>query len=357
MSKPIASCSSLRSATAGALALSALCLAAAGCGNDDVAGPKPCSGSACFDIAMPMVDMAEPPPPPDLAGARNTKFIINRLLLPDPSVPALDFKYDVDGSGRARNQLGLVLSTLKSLGGGDPQLDVDAALEAGQVIQLFQLSSTDPDLFSDSAVALSGWLGSAPGRGGDELFTGKATVDVVTKDQPNPHQMVGAIASGRLTTGYLPPAAMPLRFPLPGQDPVPLTIWGVHVEGPVAMRQAGGFNLGAPGSGRWGVVAGAISATEIRERLIPAVARLLQTYLELGGSTGIAISNFFDTNRDGTISPKELEDNQTVQSLLAPDEDLFDKDGKLAPNRDGERDSLSFGVGFTAVPVSFPDQD
>ena len=338
---------------------SAFAVGTAACGGDPPAS-QPCSGATCSDMSMLVArpDMTALPPP-DLSGARNTHFIINKLLMPDPSTPALEFKYDVDGSGRQRNQLGLVLNALKNLGGTDPQLTVDDSLAMGEVIQLLQLTSTDPDLVTDTQMALSGWVGSAPpGTMGDVLFSGMATVDVVVAEEPKEHLMVGAIASGKVSTGYQPPAALPLHFPLPGQPPVPLTIYGVHIEGTISTRMTGGFNLGAPRTGSWAMLSGGISATQIHERLIPAVAKLLQSYVDMGGQQGMSVASFFDTNKDGEITAEEVEKNPTVENLLAPDEDLFlDADGTLAPNQDKKRDSLSFGLGFTAVPVMFPDQD
>ncbi len=40
-------------------------------------------------------------------------------------------------------------------------------------------------------------------------------------------------------------------------------------------------------------------------------------------------------------------------SLLSPDVDRLDETGAFKPRRDGIKDSLSIGLGFTAVPASF----
>ena len=61
----------------------------------------------------------------------------------------------------------------------------------------------------------------------------------------------------------------------------------------------------------------------------------------------------FDANTDGTITAKELRTNALIMSLLAPDLDLFDSAGIYNPRVDGVNDSLSFGVGFTAVGAVF----
>jgi hypothetical protein len=55
----------------------------------------------------------------------------------------------------------------------------------------------------------------------------------------------------------------------------------------------------------------------------------------------------FDTNDDLVISADELRDNSLMQSLLAPDLDLFKGNGK--PGQNGKPDSLSLGIAFDAV--------
>jgi hypothetical protein len=61
-------------------------------------------------------------------------------------------------------------------------------------------------------------------------------------------------------------------------------------------------------------------------------------------------------NNDGSIEPNEVVNNALVVALLGPDLDLFDAMGNFNPNTDGVQDSISLGVGFTAVQAIFPDQ-
>src|SRR5262249_7833565 len=157
-------------------------------------------------------------------------LILNQLMLPDTQDPDLTFTYDVDGAGKDRNQLGAVIASLQSAGGNTFQQSVDDALAAGDVVQLLQVTSSDPELANDSQVAVSGWVGTAPpGATGATLFSGRAKVSVQVDLEPDQHLMTGAIASSRLSTGHLPPAAFPLYLPLPGQKPVLMTVYGAHV--------------------------------------------------------------------------------------------------------------------------------
>jgi hypothetical protein len=105
---------------------------------------------------------------------------------------------------------------------------------------------------------------------------------------------------------------------------------------------------------------GGISATEIHTTLVPAIAKMLDNTVVSMGMGYMNILAFFDQsatgNNDGRIEPAEVENNGLVKLLLSPDLDLFDAQGNLSPNTDGVYDSLSFGIGFTAVEAVFPDQ-
>ena len=49
----------------------------------------------------------------------------------------------------------------------------------------------------------------------------------------------------------------------------------------------------------------------------------------------------------------KLRENDLISSLLAPDVDLLDADGKFNPRTDMVNDALSLGIGFTGVGGSF----
>ena len=57
---------------------------------------------------------------------------------------------------------------------------------------------------------------------------------------------------------------------------------------------------------------------------------------------------------DCKVSLEEVKDSNLIKSLLTPDVDLMDSTGAFNPLKDGEKDSLSLGVGFTAISGSFP---
>jgi hypothetical protein len=58
---------------------------------------------------------------------------------------------------------------------------------------------------------------------------------------------------------------------------------------------------------------------------------------------------------DGVISTCEVATNSIIKNILAPDVQMFSNDGlTYAPNpANTHKDSLSVGVGFTAVKATF----
>jgi hypothetical protein len=70
-------------------------------------------------------------------------------------------------------------------------------------------------------------------------------------------------------------------------------------------------------------------------------------------STSKTILDLFDDNKDGDITTAEIEMDPLIMALLAPDVDLLDATGKFNPRSDGEKDSLSLGLGFTCGAATF----
>jgi hypothetical protein len=57
---------------------------------------------------------------------------------------------------------------------------------------------------------------------------------------------------------------------------------------------------------------------------------------------------------DGHIATCEVSENAIIQNVLQPDVQLFDSNGNFSPNSaNTDKDSLSVGLGFTAVRATF----
>jgi hypothetical protein len=74
-------------------------------------------------------------------------------------------------------------------------------------------------------------------------------------------------------------------------------------------------------------------------------------------ATSKTVLELLDKNPvDGNVTASEIENNTLIQSLLASDIDLLDANGTYQSDpakRDGEKDSLSIGIGFTTVKATF----
>ena len=152
-----------------------------------------------------------------------------------------------------------------------------------------------------------------------------------------------------------------MHFPLQDQPPVPLTVYAAHAQflaQPAGKSDAGAaFTLG-PGNTFPAMLNGGLSQTQIHDRLIPAIAVLLNSIVRKDpmSANAMTVLRNFDKDNNGIISNDEVEMNPVVSGILAPDLDLFDAQGNFAPNQDKVKDSLSFGVAFSAVPALFTDQ-
>ena len=310
------------------------------------------------DMAVP-VDLSTPV---DLAGTVRFHFVMNNITLPDKRDDATKYLYDVDGNGTKENKLVQVIDALQLAGGGNVQPVVDQALIAGTVIQLLQLQTFDRALMNDTSLSVAGFVGLLP-DGGDpaQLYTGKARITVDLTEEPAAHVLQGLLASGKGDTDHLPPGAFPMHFPLEGQPPVPLTVYAAHAQfhvDPAGKTDAGpAFTLG-PGASYPAMLNGGLSQTQIHDRLIPAIANLLNSIVRKDpmGANAMTVLRNFDKDGNQMISNDEVEMNPVVSGILSPDLDLFDDKGNFAPNQDKVKDSLSFGVAFTAVGAVFDDQ-
>jgi len=153
-----------------------------------------------------------------------------------------------------------------------------------------------------------------------------------------------------------------LQLPLvSGAAPVDLKIIGAHIQ----FHYAGGMISN-------GQINGAIKSTDVTNTIIPNVAQLLDMRVEANpsGSTEKQILQIFDIgcsdtsakNFDGTPAAKmdgkvatcEVADNSIIKNVLNPDVQMFDASGNYHPNKSNtNKDSLSLGLGFTAVKATF----
>jgi hypothetical protein len=228
--------------------------------------------------------------------------------VPTTATEAREQGFDIDGDsvGRPDNQIGAIVALLDL----DLQTYVDDFMNDGNLILLHSIETVGLE-----QVSTAGW----------HMFLGD--------DTPNPDfSGAGAFAvslesprdvrlSGRIEHGFLHVEAeqMELTFRLgPGEPFLTLHPLKVKIEATLTPEGCTQAKIG-----------GAISAWEVNDQVIPAVASIVG------------------------VDADSLRTNPIVQNLIAPDVDLLDGAMNLAPNSDGIDDAISFGLGMTCTSAWF----
>lgn len=308
----------------------------------------------------------EPPVPAACVGAppagAHYQFATSAIKLP---FPATSYSIDIDGDGRADNQLKALIGAFASAN-FDLQGPVDRAVQAGELVLLPDLQAADVSNGCAKLTVFAAQKGMTPPRfDGTDVFAANGAV--------LPTLLSGAISGGKLTT--IEPRDMkpgdvqvlPLNLPF-ANGILPMSIYGAHVQGNVTA--AGVMS---------GEIHGVIRKTDIDMQVIPAVAQLLTDQIRkdpMGSTTETIIRLFEDpagnpaskakcmntpekccatpANRAKTceIVPAEVKSNALIGNVLAPDVQVF-QNGNWSPVPKGvDKDAMSVGLGFTAVKAS-----
>jgi len=281
--------------------------------------------SACN---MPQSSKPAPTPTPEAAPATGIQyhFVTNRLLVPATQEQAQAFGLNVDGDSQQQpdNLVGKLLTLLTSMVPSlEIQSTIDQAMNSGQLVSLHVVKAdnlmNDPDV---SWLIIQGQNSeSVPAFDGTDKFIPDASTPV---NSP----IIGTLTNGHFSGG---PGTAHIRVFLMDQL-VEFDLIGVHIEGKVG---------------------GGVTVDEFRSKLLPAIASGLNQIIKLDSTMANTILPVFDSDRDGAITAKELENNALLMLAASPDLDLLDASGKFNPGQDGVKDSYSIGLGFTCVPASF----
>ncbi|GAB4522810.1 MAG: hypothetical protein Tsb0020_41230 [Haliangiales bacterium] len=334
-----------------AVALASLPFALLACGGGDDGG----GGGGAPDAA-----------PACTAPEGDHTYVMNAVLLPRTINEAVSL-YGLDIDGKAGDSQGgvdnVVGSSLASLGAVDIDVatTVSTAVADGTIILLANLRADS--LTNTSCADVSVYLGEQadPAPCADENDTecgrhlqGDASF-VVSADSPDDATVGGRIIGGAFSVraGDVP-GSITLELPaVEGVDPIAVNLIGAQI----AIESVSEDGL------MQGVIGGAVEVSEIENSIIPALQQYVTTLLAdctdaapnccPADSTGAQALEILDENMDCTVSNEEIATNQYVELLLDPDMDLLDASGNFAPNTDGEDDSLSLGLGFTATTATF----
>lgn len=266
-------------------------------------------------------------------------FVTSSVTLPFDAAQARTLGRDLTGDGHADNALANIFSVLAS-----QELDLTAAwngdIGSGRIVMLHSLRTRS--LATDRRATWQLWYGvpvTTPDLTGTGTFQAGSTHSAV---------IPAKIVDHHLSTS---PATLPVRMDLGA---------GTFTMSMVAGRAFATCYARCTG----GRINGAFRSTTINGVLVPQLVKLLQALVDrdcpvdpaprqcTDGSAGKTVEAIFDRSNplDFVITVAEVRNNDLFKALFAPDVDLFKADG--TGGRDGRKDSLSFGFGFTAVKAT-----
>ena len=314
-------------------------------------------------ISLSLVAACSSSDSPDSGGTNSPhyEYVANNIIFPSTTAEANAFAFDLDGDGSPENNLGSLLATL---GGFLDSLNiaeaVQSAIDSGSIIILFDLEADN--LTETTNAELTVYTGENPSPApcssetscGNHL-TGNGSFDVVTANDAHKNTTLrGRITEKTFEGG---PNRVTVQMTFDAQTTIPLRLVGAFARATIDENSVLSN----------GVLSGALSAQEL-QALLPAFATIINNYIaaectdtsasDCGCGDSLsrtAALNIFDTNNDCTVTGEEFQGSSLLASVLAPDVDLFDADGNYAPTYgdDSEPDSISIGIGFSAVGASF----
>jgi hypothetical protein len=290
-------------------------------------------------------------------------YVANTVLVPTSNTQAREYGLDLNGDKTVDNQLGMVLSTLGTMG-LDVQTAIDTAVAEGSIVLLVDFQTKD--FTATTAAGIQVYIGDSDQvtptacNGASDMYnpdtkTGcKKHLDgngsfVVDSASPTNAALGGKIVAGTFNGG---PGDLTLQIALGGTMAIQLDLIGARVK-------ASSITDSMIGSGTSGgvIVGGAITKSDIDTKVIPAIQAQLNPIVmrdctDLGNptggcgcatdSTGKTLLGLFDSSpKDCSISVEEIQTNQLVTSLLSPDVTI---DGKMA---------LSLGIKATATKATY----
>jgi hypothetical protein len=273
------------------------------------------------------------------ATAATTRGFIAAAIPPSTSTEANAVAIDLNGDGHAENQLGLLFSTLGSIG-----FDVSAAVNAGTVVYLLRVTSNDP-AFQTDAAARAEWFVGEPTAPTPPDFTGGGSFR--TDGAYAPGTFIAPLAGANFMS------ANPATTNAPVDVPLSLVIGDGFVVPLHGARLA--FTV-ASGGLMQGQLNGSIREVDVQSIIVPSIANLLNQIVAGGGSQASDVLTLFDTGcsgvgaNDGVIAVCEVSTNNLMGPMLTADVDIYAEDGSYAPNPlNTGKDSLSFGMRFDAA--------
>jgi len=274
--------------------------------------------------------------------------VANKVFVPTTNTQAREYGLDLNADGTVDNQLGMVLSTLGSMG-FDIQTTIDTAVNEGSIILLSDFQTKD--FMNTTAAGIQVYLGDkatatpAPCTDANDTTCGHhltgSGMFTISATSPSNAALSGKIINGTFTGG---PGNLSLQIALGGTTAIQLDLIG-------ARAKATGVTATSIGSVIFG---GAITKDDIDNKVIPAIQTQLVPIIArdcpnampttctcMDNSTGKTILGLFDADHNCSVTVDEIKSNSLIVSLLSPDVTI---DGKMA---------LSLGIKATTVGATY----
>jgi hypothetical protein len=255
-------------------------------------------------------------------------YVTSTLALPQTPQQAAAFGRDIDGDGHVDNVFGHFLAGFSSQN-LDFQGDTDTAIQGGQLLMLHSLRTPSWKKTKKATwQVLYAKATDTPSFDGSGVFT-------VDGSAPISLRLTATIRNHHVKTRA-------------GIIPVELDL-GTIVA--LRLKRAEIFATCSSAGCTNGRITGVITQDALNNLVIPQLAVAFTAIVTrdcpgpdpsscAGGSAGNTLEQLFDTNDDLVISTAELQQNDFMKALLAPDIDT---------NHDGQPDAISVGLGFETV--------
>ncbi|MFN8623763.1 MAG: hypothetical protein U0869_23730 [Chloroflexota bacterium] len=266
------------------------------------------------------------------------------LTLPTSNTEAAALALDLDhDAGRnPDNQLGKVLAAFAAQGVDLVGLQA-SAITSGTMVSLHAIAADS--LVNDRTAAWRVFVGkpkASPHLDGTDRLA-------VSPTGLRGTWLPGRIKNRRFTGG---PGTIPLQIAI-GTNGAPITLRLTMARIRARCTASGCTD---------GIVAGVLSKAQVDAVLVPGFADRFNAIVQAScpdpgdpcDATAQSLLSLFDNApQDHTISVTEIAESPLVSSILKPDLDLFLANGKRG--KDGVKESLSVGAGFTTVKATFKE--
>jgi hypothetical protein len=290
------------------------------------------------------------------------RYVIDSIAFPSTAEQAQELGLDLDGDpqGRPDNTFGYILATLYGQTVVDPQDAMDEAISTGVSITLLDLQATSLSVAQDVGVWVSLGIDPMPAACAGEADTvcgrhlsGEAEFGI-DPDTPTDPVMHGHLVSGKAVGG---PGRIAIDLAFGAGEPVRVELLGARIE--MIVHETGVMD---------GKLGGGITR-QSQEVIAAAALGVVTDVVErdcpndtppccVEGTTGETLVDLYDDCAEGSTTCNCRVDESELRQFCGlgtcyptPDLDLLDANGTFNPRSDDVKDSLSIGVGITAVPA------